>query len=84
MSPGTLEAAGLIAQSEYDKIGKLTQSISPDAHKKIVGMYFNLSIWYFVRVADFYVNVFSSVVQRLFWENERQSGEYGTDNQRER
>lgn len=37
MSPGSLEAAGLIAQSEYMKVAALTQSASPDAHKKIVG-----------------------------------------------
>lgn len=37
MSPGTLEAQGLINQSEYQKVAALTQSASPDAHKKIVG-----------------------------------------------
>jgi hypothetical protein len=37
MSPGSLEAAGLIAQSEYLKVAALTQSASPDAHKKLVG-----------------------------------------------
>ncbi|KAK6634491.1 hypothetical protein RUM43_011892 [Polyplax serrata] len=35
MSPGTLEAQGLINQSEYQKVAALTQSASPDAHKKI-------------------------------------------------
>lgn len=35
MSPGSLEAAGLISQSEYMKVAALTQSASPDAHKKI-------------------------------------------------
>ncbi|XP_050297450.1 WD repeat-containing protein 7 isoform X3 [Anthonomus grandis grandis] len=35
MSPGSLEAAGLISQSEYLKVAALTQSASPDAHKKI-------------------------------------------------
>ncbi|KAL0267902.1 UNVERIFIED_CONTAM: hypothetical protein PYX00_010042 [Menopon gallinae] len=35
MSPGTLEANGLINQSEYQKVAALTQSASPDAHKKI-------------------------------------------------
>nr|CAH7717856.1 unnamed protein product [Callosobruchus chinensis] len=36
MSPGSLEAAGLISQSEYSRVANLTQSASPDAHKKIV------------------------------------------------
>lgn len=40
MSPGSLEAAGLISQSEYLKVTALTQSASPDAHKKIVGKFF--------------------------------------------
>ncbi|KAK4884672.1 hypothetical protein RN001_000943 [Aquatica leii] len=35
MSPGSLEAAGLISQSEYLKVASLTHSASPDAHKKI-------------------------------------------------
>ncbi|XP_057656170.1 WD repeat-containing protein 7 isoform X15 [Diorhabda carinulata] len=35
MSPGSLEAAGLINASEYLKVAALTQSASPDAHKKI-------------------------------------------------
>lgn len=39
MSPGSLEAAGLISCSEYMKVYALTQSTSPDAHKKIVGKY---------------------------------------------
>nr|CAH7751890.1 unnamed protein product [Callosobruchus chinensis] len=38
MSPGSLEAAGLISQSEYSRVANLTQSASPDAHKKIVGI----------------------------------------------
>ena len=37
MSPGTLEAQGLISQAEYQKVAALTQSASPDAHKKIAG-----------------------------------------------
>ena len=37
MSPGTLEAKGLIEASEYQKVAALTQSASPDAHKKIAG-----------------------------------------------
>lgn len=37
MSPGTLEAAGLTNATEYHKIAVLTQSVSPDAHKKIAG-----------------------------------------------
>lgn len=37
MSPGTLEAQGLTSQSEYQKVAALTQSASPDAHKKIAG-----------------------------------------------
>lgn len=40
MSPGTLEAHGLINQSEYQKVAALTQSASPDAHKKIAGKFF--------------------------------------------
>nr|XP_023030250.1 WD repeat-containing protein 7 isoform X6 [Leptinotarsa decemlineata] len=35
MSPGSLESAGLISQAEYLKVAALTQSASPDAHKKI-------------------------------------------------
>ncbi|CAH1117289.1 unnamed protein product [Phaedon cochleariae] len=38
MSPGSLEAAGLISQSEYLKVAALTQSASPDVNKKIVGI----------------------------------------------
>jgi hypothetical protein len=34
MSPGTLEAQGLINQAEYQKVAALTQSASPAAHKK--------------------------------------------------
>lgn len=37
MSPGSLEAQGLISASEYQKVAALTQSVSPDAHKKIAG-----------------------------------------------
>jgi hypothetical protein len=37
MSPGTLEAQGLINSTEYQKVAALTQSASPDAHKKIAG-----------------------------------------------
>lgn len=40
MSPGSLEAAGLISQAEYLKVAALTQSASPDAHKKIAGKFF--------------------------------------------
>ncbi|CAH1988564.1 unnamed protein product [Acanthoscelides obtectus] len=39
MSPGSLEAAGLISQSEYSRVANLTQSASPDAHKKIVDFF---------------------------------------------
>uniref|UniRef100_A0A1B6CWJ7 WD repeat-containing protein 7 n=1 Tax=Clastoptera arizonana TaxID=38151 RepID=A0A1B6CWJ7_9HEMI len=38
MSPGTLEAQGLINAAEYQKVAALTQSASPDAHKKIAGI----------------------------------------------
>ncbi|XP_026686269.1 WD repeat-containing protein 7, partial [Diaphorina citri] len=38
MSPGTLEAQGLINSTEYQKVAALTQSASPDAHKKIAGI----------------------------------------------
>lgn len=49
MSPGSLEAAGLISQAEYLKVAALTQSASPDAHKKIAGKCFpNCSLLYFV------------------------------------
>lgn len=37
MSPNSLEAAGLISQSEYSKIAMITQSAGADAHKKIAG-----------------------------------------------
>lgn len=37
MSPGSLEAQGLISATEYQKVAALTQSASPDAHKKIAG-----------------------------------------------
>ena len=37
MTPGTLEAQGLIAATEYQKVAALTQSASPDTHKKIAG-----------------------------------------------
>lgn len=39
MSPGSLEAAGLISTAEYHKVAALTQSASPDAHKKIAGAF---------------------------------------------
>lgn len=39
MSPNSLEAAGLISSTEYLKVAALTQSASPDAHKKIVGKF---------------------------------------------
>ncbi|XP_065202818.1 WD repeat-containing protein 7 isoform X3 [Planococcus citri] len=38
MSPGTLEAHGLINTTEYAKVVALTRSASPDAHKKIAGI----------------------------------------------
>lgn len=38
MSPKTLEAHGLINASEYQKTAALTQAVSSEAHKKIVGM----------------------------------------------
>lgn len=37
LSPCTLEAQGLIGQTEYCKIVTLTHSSSPDAQKKIAG-----------------------------------------------
>ena len=40
MSPNTLEAQGLINQSEYQKVASLTHSASPDAQKKLVGKCF--------------------------------------------
>ncbi|XP_076220619.1 WD repeat-containing protein Rbcn-3B isoform X12 [Nomia melanderi] len=43
MSPGSLEAQGLISASEYQKVAALTQSASPDAHKKIAGENWNNS-----------------------------------------
>ncbi|XP_053989982.1 WD repeat-containing protein 7 isoform X11 [Hylaeus volcanicus] len=43
MSPGSLEAQGLISASEYQKVAALTQSASPDAHKKIAGDNWNNS-----------------------------------------
>ncbi|XP_071441616.1 WD repeat-containing protein 7 isoform X4 [Hetaerina americana] len=39
MSPGTLEAQGLINQSVYSKVIALTQSASPEAHKKIADFF---------------------------------------------
>ncbi|XP_052130917.1 WD repeat-containing protein 7 isoform X1 [Frankliniella occidentalis] len=39
MSPGSLEAQGLINQSEYEKVFALTQSASPDAGKKIADFF---------------------------------------------
>ncbi|XP_058794176.1 WD repeat-containing protein 7 isoform X4 [Phymastichus coffea] len=39
MSPGTLEAQGLINATEYQKVAALTQSASPDAHKKIADFF---------------------------------------------
>lgn len=49
MSPGSLEAAGLISQAEYLKVAALTQSASPDAHKKIAGKFFStVFLFYFI------------------------------------
>lgn len=45
MSPGSLEAQGLISAAEYQKVAALTQSASPDAHKKIVGKNHFKYIW---------------------------------------
>ncbi|KAK0082310.1 hypothetical protein PV325_010690 [Microctonus aethiopoides] len=39
MSPGSLEAQGLISASEYQKVAALTQSASPDTHKKIADFF---------------------------------------------
>ncbi|XP_046416203.1 WD repeat-containing protein 7 isoform X9 [Neodiprion pinetum] len=39
MSPGSLEAQGLISAAEYHKVAALTQSASPDAHKKIADFF---------------------------------------------
>ncbi|XP_014253384.1 WD repeat-containing protein 7 isoform X2 [Cimex lectularius] len=39
MSPGTLEAHGLINASEYQKVAALTTSASPDAQKKIADFF---------------------------------------------
>nr|XP_018905616.1 PREDICTED: WD repeat-containing protein 7 isoform X1 [Bemisia tabaci] len=39
MSPTTLEAQGLINTTEYQKVAALTQSVSPDAHKKIADFF---------------------------------------------
>ncbi|KAL2731518.1 WD repeat-containing protein 7 isoform X1 [Vespula maculifrons] len=39
MSPGSLESQGLISASEYQKVAALTQSASPDAHKKIADFF---------------------------------------------
>uniref|UniRef100_A0ABD2VT45 WD repeat-containing protein 7 n=1 Tax=Trichogramma kaykai TaxID=54128 RepID=A0ABD2VT45_9HYME len=39
MSPNTLEAKGLIEASEYQKVAALTQSVSPDAHKKLADFF---------------------------------------------
>jgi len=38
LTPATLEAQGLINQTEFSKILTLTQVASPDAQKKIAGM----------------------------------------------
>jgi hypothetical protein len=46
LSPATLEAQGLISQTEFCKILALTHSASPDAQQKIAGKHF------FVRVLD--------------------------------
>jgi hypothetical protein len=46
MSPGSLEAQGLISAAEYQKVAALTQSASPDAHKKIVGKSFFIYVNY--------------------------------------
>lgn len=46
MSPGTLEARGLINPTEYEKVLTLTKSASPDAHKKIAGQSLRLYIFY--------------------------------------
>lgn len=40
MSPSSLEAAGLISASEYNKVAALTQSASPDVHKKVAGNFY--------------------------------------------
>lgn len=43
MSPNTLENQGLINQNEYQKVAALTHSASPDAQKKIAGIFVCLS-----------------------------------------
>lgn len=54
MSPNSLEAAGLISQSEYSKIAMITQSAGADAHKKIAGKSV-LFIFYIDFLTVFYV-----------------------------
>ncbi|XP_051158391.1 WD repeat-containing protein 7 isoform X1 [Leptopilina boulardi] len=39
MTPGSLEAQGLISASEYQKVAALTRSASPDTHKKIADFF---------------------------------------------
>ncbi|XP_014203336.1 WD repeat-containing protein 7 isoform X3 [Copidosoma floridanum] len=39
MTPGTLEAQGLVNTTEYQKVTALTRSASPDAHKKIADFF---------------------------------------------
>lgn len=51
MSPGSLEAAGLISQAEYLKVAALTQSASPDAHKKLAGK-INQYMFFFVNIGN--------------------------------
>lgn len=56
MSPGSLEAQGLISASEYQKVAALTQSASPDAHKKIAGknILFDVIAFSRVQILTFY------------------------------
>lgn len=68
MSPNSLEAAGLISQSEYSKIAMITQSAGADAHKKIVGK--SIQIYFYVLFLNY--NLFVMLpIQRFLWKSER-------------
>lgn len=62
MSPGSLEAAGLISQSEYLKVAALTQSTSSEAHKKIAGKF--LFVFHTYKLTALYFRMIYKIVYK--------------------
>lgn len=66
MSPGRLEAVGLISETEYNKIAALTKKYSPDAQQKIAGklICYLFSIYQYIKNKNFLCKLY--VITLLF------------------